>query len=465
MKDTKKIIVPKKDYLEYRDGVLHYAGINTLELVKKYGNPLKVGYPEMIKGRVAHLKECFDKAIEKHGYEGKYYYATANKASYYSENVVTAGNASDLIEISSYVDLCLIERAMKYKAIPKKKIIVNGIKDSLYIDKIIEMNQKGYHFIFSLDNLDEFEDLMQADLKYPMELAVRVMLEDLYEKVKGVIDRFGLTTEQMDYVANNYKKKEMLSFTTIHFHQRGSRYDEEKAYINLERAFKVFKKYSKKDSSVVNFDIGGGSPYNKLDEHDYEDYASKIVSFIKKMCEEHKTIQPNIIQEHGRYTVSDCCFNVYKVQRVKDCHTKMPWYIIDGSIMTSLINTWALKEKFLFLPLNVKNRKIIKVKLAGATCDSSDVYYHQEDDNCVYMPEIKNGEDLYVGVFGMGAYQEILSGIGGIHHCQTLEENDLIIYKKKGKLIFNKIRAKQELKYIYKRLNYWKPKNMREYIK
>ena len=49
------------------------------------------------------------------------------------------------------------------------------------------------------------------------------------------------------------------------------------------------------------------------------------------------------------------------------------------------------------------------------------------------MPEIKKDEELYIGVFGMGAYQEMLSGIGAIQHCCSLEENDLIIYKKNNK--------------------------------
>ena len=109
------------------------------------------------------------------------------------------------------------------------------------------------------------------------------------------------------------------------------------------------------------------------------------------------------------------------------------------------------------------NNKLIKVRIAGDTCDGDDVYFYQNSEKYCIMPEIKKGETLYIGVFGCGAYQEILSGIGGIHHCLNPEENDLIIYKKNGKNVFYKIRGSQNEKAIFKRLNYLKVKEMKRF--
>lgn len=464
-KENKVLISPKKEYLSYKNGVLYYKDINLLDCVKKYGNPLKVGYVEIIKEKITHLQNCFYEAIKNNNYTGSYFFANANKASYYSENIITAGNSSDMIETSSYADLCIVERIMKKNIVSKKTIIVNGVKNNNYLNKIYNMNQNGFHFCFIVDNITEFNILMSWNLKTKMEIGVRVNLENAYTKNKHqMVDRFGLQNKEIDYVINNYTKNKNLIFTTIHFHQRGSDYNKIKAFTNIEKAFQVYVKCSKKVTSIKNLNIGGGTPYHKTEEYNYMDYANSIVSHIKSLAESNHVPHPNIIQENGRYTVSDSCFNIYKVTRIKKGADNIFWYIINGSIMTSFINTWALKENFLFLPINLQNQRIIKARLAGSTCDSSDTYYYQDNQKFLYMPEIKEGETLYIGVFGIGAYQEILSGIGGIHHCQILEENDLIIYKKNNKTIFYKIRGRQTLKSVFKRLNYLKTKEMKRYI-
>lgn len=60
----------EKDYLSYKNNCLHYFNINLLELVEKYGNPLKAGYVDIIREKVSHLKECFKNSIKKFDYKG-----------------------------------------------------------------------------------------------------------------------------------------------------------------------------------------------------------------------------------------------------------------------------------------------------------------------------------------------------------------------------------------------------------
>ena len=132
--------------------------------------------------------------------------------------------------------------------------------------------------------------------------------------------------------------------------------------------------------------------------------------------------------------------------------------------MTSLPNTWALGEEFLILPINLIENKQISIRIAGNTCDGDDVYYYQSHDE-LRLPIIKENQTLYVGVFGMGAYQEILSGIGGVHHCLNREENDLIIFKKNGKLKNYFVRNAQSFGSIKKRLLYSKKSDMKKFGK
>lgn len=132
--------------------------------------------------------------------------------------------------------------------------------------------------------------------------------------------------------------------------------------------------------------------------------------------------------------------------------------------MTFLPDSWALGQDFVVLPLNLEQNKKVKVKLGGITCDPDDTYYKQEKDNFLMLPEVKEGEKLYVGVFGAGAYQEMIAGVGGVHHCLMPEGAKLIIRKKENKFIFNYANEVQSAKDVLDTLDYKNTHNLIQYI-
>jgi arginine decarboxylase len=78
------------------------------------------------------------------------------------------------------------------------------------------------------------------------------------------------------------------------------------------------------------------------------------------------------------------------------------------------------------------------VHLGGLTCDSQDFYNAEAHSNAVFLPKIVEKEEQYIGFFNTGAYQESLSGFGGLQHCLIpapkhviidLDENGEYIYK------------------------------------
>ncbi|HEY3290543.1 MAG TPA: arginine decarboxylase, partial [Anaerolineae bacterium] len=103
----------------------------------------------------------------------------------------------------------------------------------------------------------------------------------------------------------------------------------------------------------------------------------------------------------------------------------LPWYVIDGSIMTSFPDTWALGEHFIVLPLNHLDKPFQRVQLGGLTCDSDDIYPAKTSVSPLYMPV--ETRDLYIGFFSVGAYQEMLGGVRGSKHCVLPEAYELII--------------------------------------
>jgi arginine decarboxylase len=149
------------------------------------------------------------------------------------------------------------------------------------------------------------------------------------------------------------------------------------------------------------------------------------------MCAEYGIEQPDLVGEFGRYTAAAYGFDFYKVVVSKPSHrADVGWYVIDGSLMSSLPDSWALKQQFIVLPLNGYDRPVRKVWLSGLTCDSDDIYRSGEEDDTVVLPDIatmEDGEELVIGVFMTGAYQDLLSGIGGVHHCLLPEPSELVI--------------------------------------
>jgi arginine decarboxylase len=95
--------------------------------------------------------------------------------------------------------------------------------------------------------------------------------------------------------------------------------------------------------------------------------------------------------------------------------------------MSSFPDSWALAEHFIVLPLNHLDKPFRRVQLGGITCDSDDVYPPKPSRSPLYLPV--ETDDLYIGFFGIGAYQEMLGGVGGSKHCVVPEAYELIVDK------------------------------------
>ena len=88
------------------------------------------------------------------------------------------------------------------------------------------------------------------------------------------------------------------------------------------------------------------------------------------------------------------------------------WYILDGSFMNDLNDTWAIHQKWQTVPVNnMHARKLHSVWFAGSSCDSDDKY--TAGGGYILMPRLAEGEDQYVAFLDTGAYQDSLAS----HHC------------------------------------------------
>src|SRR5262249_8437740 len=148
----------------------------------------------------------------------------------------------------------------------------------------------------------------------------------------------------------------------------------------LKRGLDLYAKLKEKNPGLDTLDIGGGAgvPYNKVKRfYSGKNLVQKIVKTAKNHCDHLGVKHPNLITEWGRYVVAPAQMTIYRVLAEKKVLNKggNKWYIVDGSFMNDLTDTWALKQKWHVIPVNnMHHPKLERVWFAGSSCDSDDKY-------------------------------------------------------------------------------------------
>ena len=440
-------ILNNHEYLSIKNNVLYYKDINLYELVQKYHAPLEVAYTPMINEQVVKMKKWFAEEIKTQHYSAKYFYAYATKANYYSEVVVSALNNVDMLETSSAYDIYLIIELAKQGFIKKGfTVICNGFKNETYIQNIKTLLKMGIHIVPIIENEREFELLNQINeynfdvgLRYNSDFESRLIKHNFYSKDE-FDNRFGFNAEKIERMALKISQSKYMTLKVLHFHFGGSVCSIDNYIRGYANIMELYCKLKKKYSTLEFFDFGGGMPvkYSLTYNFNYQELVSKIISTTKHICSKNKISEPNLIGEHGRFTTADHSFYIYKIDFTKESNNSH-WYIINGSLMNMAPDVWGIQQDFTILPINLYENTCIPVSLGGETCDPDDRYFLQDKNVKMFMPEIKEDQTLYIGIFGIGAYQEIISGIGGLHHCLIPEGNELVISMQNGRLCYHKV--------------------------
>jgi len=178
-------------------------------------------------------------------------------------------------------------------------------------------------------------------------------------------------------------------------------------------------------------DIGGGFPIKTSIQFDYNYryMIEEILRTIQRICKEEEVPEPNIFTEFGIFTVGESGAHVYSILDTKLQNDKELWYMIDGSFITNLPDTWALNQRYILMAINQLDKPYQRLNLGGLTCDSQDYYNSEMHSFQVFLPKVEKQQEepQYIGFFHTGAYQESLSGYGGIKHCLIPSPKHVII--------------------------------------
>jgi len=422
----------KGDYLQYND-------VDIKALIDKYGTPLKLSYLPKIGMQIQKAKTLFENAFRKHKYEGQYNYCYCTKSSHFSFVVEEALKSGVNLETSYAYDIDIIKKLHEKKKISKDIFVIcNGYKQKPYINRIASLLNSGFENVIPvLDNKEELQEYARR-VKGPFKLGIRVAAEE-EPNFPFYTSRLGIRAKDIleFYVdkIEGYEDKFQLKMLHI-FLNKGIK-DDIYYWSELNKIINLYCQLKKICPELDSINIGGGFPikHSLGFDYDYQFMINEIVRNIKVACKKAKVPMPDIFTEFGSFTVGESMAHIYSVIAEKVQNDRETWYMIDSSFITTLPDTWGIGEKFLMLPVNKWGNEYQRVVLGGITCDSHDYYDSEEHINEVFLPKLDGDEPLYVGFFHTGAYQDQISGYGGIKHCMIPSPKHIIIgYDKNGQL-------------------------------
>ena len=445
------------DEFSVEDGELNWFGIPLMDLIKQYGTPLRISYLPKIRQNIQRARRMFNVAMAKVDYAADYQYCYCTKSSHFSFVMEEVLKNKANIETSSAFDINILEELHKSGQLGTDTFILcNGFKRPQYVENIQNLIRLGFKNVVPiLDNKFEL-DLFDKDLK--MKVGIRIAAEE-EPKFDFYTSRLGIRyNDIIPYYKKNIQHNPHVKLKMLHFFINTGIRDTAYYWNELNKAVNLYCELKKICPELDSLNIGGGFPIQAhLDfEYDYEYMAEEIVSQIKKTCNNNNTPEPNIFTEFGSYTVGESGAMLYSIVNQKQQNDRELWNMIDSSFITTLPDTWAINQRFVLLAVNNWDKEYERVHLGGLTCDSEDYYNAEAHSNAVFMPKLEPDNEQYVGFFHMGAYQESLSGYGGIQHCLIPAPKMVVIDKDDDGEYTTKLFAKeQSYKSMLKILGYY----------
>ncbi len=471
-----------RDYLRYDEhGDLWINKLRVKDAVAKYGTPLEIHDMGIMKQRAVYWREKIREIAKDVEYTGDFALFYASKANMALSYVLNAYREGWLAETSSAQDLVHIlqlhQKGLIGYGLP---IICNGFKfpvlsqvsdqdnastgitfvndgqatvplPYLYAEYIVKLFKLGFHIMPILD-AGEVEYFAEQIDNGTMDVGLRMkfgIVHDDEHLARGV-SRHGMSWDEISEVARVVDKAENLQLKMLHMMVSAAEVvpiDElvMSLLYGAEKYFELKKQYP----SLQYLNVGGGIP-PLASGYDYDVYLQRLLSGINRMAVEYGCEAPIVVFEFGSFLTDESGFLVHRVlQRkhnsVSDNEGDLRWAIVDGGLMAELPDMFITKKKFPVLAGNNGNETSSRYVLGDLTCDSDGRYPSKNaEEKFVVLPD---ADDQLVVFACVGAYQKMLGGAGGAHHCGLLNPGQLILEEEDGEILARYIPPQTEEEY------------------
>ena len=377
---------------------LAFAGVDTVEMAKKYGTPLMLMDEAKIREKCTIYREAMKEyftpdsmpLFASKALSFKYIYKIAN-----SENIgidcVSAGEIYTAVQAG----------------FPMEKAYFHG--NSKTDDEIkFAINSGVGHFV--CDSIEEVSviDEIAGELGVRQKVLLRItpgIDPHTHKKIStGSVDsKFGVAieTKQAYELVEKTLKLENIELMGYHCHI-GSQIFE---YAPFADAARIMIKFIADTKEMFGYEakelnLGGGMGVRYTEEDPEIDYAANIkgiADIIKELCAEYSVDMPKILMEPGRSIVADAGLTLYTAGYLKEITGLKNYISIDGGMTDNPRFTLYQSPYTVLLANRMNEEKNYKCTVAGRCCESGDII--QED---VLMPKPKRNDTI--AVLTTGAY-------------------------------------------------------------
>lgn len=387
------------DNISVKNGVLHFAGQNTVELAKKYGTPLYLMDEDYIRRQCRVYRDSFCKFFGDRAFPLYASKACCFKRIYEimsEENmgidVVSGGEIYTAIQAG--YDL---SRAYFHSNNKTDGDIAYGMDHSI-----------GY---FVADNIEEIKAIEREAACRGIRQKVLLRLTPgidphTYEAIAtGRVDsKFGsaIETGQAEEITVFTLEQPHVELVGFHCHVGSQVFGEDV----FERAAVVMLEFiaAMKDRygyTARQLNLGGGYGVRYVESDPYLDVDSKVAQVsaaVKGTCSRLGLEMPEIHMEPGRSIVAAAGMTLYTCGTVKRIPGYKNYVSIDGGMPDNPRFALYKSGYTCFVANRMDERAGFRASLVGRCCESGDII--QED---VYVPETTGRGDI-VAVCTTGAY-------------------------------------------------------------
>ncbi len=388
----------KNKGLEYRDGILYFADMNTIEIADKFGTPIYIISEEMIRNQYRKLKSILDSEYKNNSI----HFAMKANSNLSILKILDAEGASFDCTSTGEIYTC-------FKAdITPSKIIYTG---NMFTNDDFKFAVKN-NILINLDSISQLKRLAKIHDELEKEkdmISFRINPEfgvghHSHTITAGKTIKFGILDDQVIEAYSKAKEFGFKKFGT-HIHIGSgiiNALDFEKAidkYISI-----VIKLADTLDLTFEFLDFGGGLgiPYRPVEDPlDLELYKTIVLRKFKELVKKGNFGEPKFIIEPGRYLLAESCILLTQINTIKDNGFKM-FAGVNAGFNTLIRPTLYNSYHHIIVCDESKRKKQIKYDITGPICESGDVLGKER-----YLPELKEGD--FLAILDTGAYGYTMS--------------------------------------------------------
>lgn len=278
--------------------------------------PILIRFNGILSDRLQQLRDCFQRAIDDHQYQGRYRCVFPIKVNQQRDVVqkiiqygrefgfgLEAGSKPELLAVVAMTD-------------PQMPIICNGFKDDEFIQMAMFAQRIGRTVIPVVEKFTELERIVrlaeQVGVRPRIGFRVKLAARGAgrWKSSGGYRSKFGLTVTEVLHALGYLQQREMTDcFHLLHFHPGSQITNIGKLKSAINEAVRIYVDLHRRGAGLQLLDIGGGlgvdydgSQSNSESSMNYtmQEYANDVIYQVQTVCDEADVPHPGIITESGR---------------------------------------------------------------------------------------------------------------------------------------------------------------------